>query len=396
MLNMQKTEKASRKTLRTIALGVGAASFLTIPLALEVRLKQARQPLTDAWQHLSIEPRRSTLLGMSFRSPQVVTLGLDLRTSLSTLLTYPFQIIRLGAYWNRIELAPGKFHTDELDWQIDAAERAGKQIILCVGPLKNFSYPEFFVPAHYLRPPFQEHILIKPFANPSLFAAAIAFITRLVERYKERKGIVAWQLEHEAVDPLGVEHSWRLDVAFVEKEVEAVRNADPSRPIMMNGFLPTSLPVRFSQWWRTRDQGDSLAVAQCIADIVGIDYYPRHALMTVGTKTVYLDGSKSPWQQQRRKQLFAWTRAHGQKLMIAEGQAEPWEAVTIPPNPYGQGMYSCLPEQVITNYNTCMRWSRREVPLYAYLFWGAEYWMLRKQCADSSYLQAFARILEHA
>ena len=393
---MQKTENASRKTLRTIALGVGAASSLTLPIALEVRLKQATQPLTDAWQHLPIEPRRSTLLGISFRSPQVDVLGLDAQTTLQTLLTYPFQIIRLGAYWNRIELAPGKFHTDELDWQIDAAERAGKQIILCVGPLKNFSYPEFFVPAHYLRPPFQEHTLIKPFANPSLFAAAIAFITRLVERYKQRKGIVAWQLEHEAVDPLGVEHSWRLDVAFVEKEVEAVRNADPSRPIMMNGFLPTSLPVRFSQWWRTRDQGDSLAVAQCIADIVGIDYYPRHALMTVGTKTVYLDGSKSPWQQQRRKQLFAWTRAHGQKLMIAEGQAEPWEAVTIPPNPYGQGMYSCLPEQVITNYNTCMRWSRREVPLYAYLFWGAEYWMLRKQCADSSYLQAFARILEHA
>ena len=393
---MQKTEKASRKTLRTIALGVGAASFLTIPLALEVRLKQATQPLTDAWQDLSIEPRRSTLLGMSFRSPQVATLGLDLRTTLSTLLTYPFQMIRLGAYWNRIELAPGKFYTDEIDWQIDAAERAGKQIILCIGPLKTFSYPEFYVPAHHLSNPFPEHTLIKPSAYPSLITAATAFITRLVERYKDRKGIVAWQLEQEAVDPLGVEHSWRLDVAFVKKEVEAVRNADPSRPIMMNGFLPTSLPVRFSQWWRTHDQGDSLAVAQRMADIVGIDYYPRHALMTVGTKTVYLDGSKSPWQQQRRKQLFAWTRAHGQKLMIAEGQAEPWEAVTIPPNPYGQGMYSCLPEQVITNYNACMRWSRGEVPLYAYLFWGAEYWMLRKQCADSSYLQVFARILEHA
>src|SRR5207248_10790052 len=393
---MHKTEKASSKTLRTIALGVGAASFLTIPLALEVRLKQATQPLTDAWQHLPIEPRRSTLLGISFRPPQVAALGLDARTTLPTLLTYPFQIIRLGAYWNRIELAPGKFHTDELDWQIDAAERAGKQIILCIGPLKTFSYPEFFVPTHHLRPPFPEHTLIKPSAYPSLITVATTFITRLIERYKQRKGIVAWQLEHEAVDPLGVEHSWRLDVNFVEKEVEAVRNADPSRPIMMNGFLPTSLPVRFSQWWRTHDQGDSLAVAQRIADIVGIDYYPRHALMTVGNKTVYLDGSKSPWQQQRRKQLFAWTRAHSQKLMIAEGQAEPWEAVTIPPNPYGQGMYSCLPEQVITNYNTCMRWSRREVPLYAYLFWGAEYWMLRKQCADSSYLQVFARILEHA
>jgi hypothetical protein len=382
--------------MRTIALGVGAASLLTIPLALEVRVKQATQPLTDAWQHLHIEPHHSTLLGISFRSPQVAALGLDMRTTLATLLTFPFQIIRLGAYWNRIERAPGRFDADELDWQIDSAERAGKQIILGIGPLKNFSYPEFFVPVYYLNPPFQEHALIKLFAHPALLEAAKAYITYLVERYKQRKGIVAWQLEHEAVDPLGVEHSWRLAVDFVEKELEAIRNVDRSRPIMLNGFLPTSLPVRLSQWWRTRDQGDSLAVAQRLADIVGIDYYPRHALTTIGNKTVYLNGSKSPWHQRRRRQLFAWTRTHGQKLMIAEGQAEPWEAVTIPPNPHGQGMYSCLPEQIITNYNACMRWSQREVPLYAYLFWGAEYWMLRKQCQDPSYLQAFARIFEHA
>src|SRR6267154_1316056 len=108
---MQKTEKALRKNLRTIALGVGAASFLTLPLALEVRVKQATQPLTGAWQHLSIEPRRSTLLGISFRLPQVDVLGLDARTTLQTLLTYPFQLIRLGAYWNRIEPEPGIFLT---------------------------------------------------------------------------------------------------------------------------------------------------------------------------------------------------------------------------------------------------------------------------------------------
>src|SRR6266481_893169 len=218
--SMQNTDKASHKALRTIALGIGAASCLTIPIALEIRLKQATQPLTDAWQHLPIEPRRSTLLGISFRSPQVDVLGLDARTILQTLLAYPFQLIRLGAYWNRIEPEPGLFNTDELDWQIDAAEQAGKHIILCVGPLKTFSYPEFFVPAHHLSHPFPEYTLIKPSAYPSLLAAATAFITRLVERYKHRKSIVAWQLEHEAVDPLGVEHSWRLDVAFVEKEVE--------------------------------------------------------------------------------------------------------------------------------------------------------------------------------
>src|ERR1700693_3198801 len=110
---MQKIEKASRRTLRTVALGVGAASLLTVPFALELRLKQATQPLTDAWQHMPIEPRRSTMLGISFRSPQVAALRLDLRTTLPTLLTYPFQIIRLGAYWNLIERAPGTFNTDE-------------------------------------------------------------------------------------------------------------------------------------------------------------------------------------------------------------------------------------------------------------------------------------------
>jgi beta-galactosidase GanA len=393
---MQKIKKVPRRTLRTVALGVGAASLLTVPFALELRLKQATQPLTDVWQHLPIEPRRSTLLGISFRSPQIDVLGLDVRTTLHTLLAYPFQLIRLGAYWNRMEPEPGTFSFDELDWQIDAAEQAGKHIILCVGPLKNFSYPEFFVPAHHLRQPFPEHTLIKPSAYPSLLTAATDFITRLVERYADRKGIVAWQLEHEAVDPLGVEHSWRLDAAFVAKEVETVRKADPTRPVMMNGFLPTSLLVQLSQWWRTRDQGDSLAVAQNMADMVGIDYYPRQALLTVGAKTLYLDGSRRPWQQRRRKRLFTWTRAHGQQLLIAEGQAEPWETITTPPNPEKQGMYSCLPEQVIVNYNTCMRWSQPEVPLYAYLFWGAEYWMLRKQCADPGYLQAFTRILENA
>jgi Beta-galactosidase len=391
---MKRTHKASRRALHTIALS--AASILTIPLLSEVRLKQATQPLTDKWQRLPIVPRGSTQLGISYRPPQVEALGLDARTTLQTLLTYPYHLIRLGAYWNRMEPAQGIFYTDELDWQIDAAEQAGKQIILCVGPLKTFSYPEFFVPSHRLAQPFPEHTRIKPSAYPSLSTAATEFITRLVERYKHRQGIVAWQVEHEAVDPLGVEHSWRLDVSFVEKEVEALRKADPTRPVMMNGFLPTSLLVRLSQWWRTRDQGDSLAVAQHLADIVGIDYYPRHALMAVGARTLYLDGSRRPWQQQRWKHVFAQSHAHRQKLMIAEGQAEPWEAVTTPPNPPGQGMYSCLPEQVILNYNTCMRWSQREIPLYAYLFWGAEYWMLRKQSGDPSYLQAFARILENA
>ena len=362
----------------------------------EFRLKRPTQPLTDAWRHMPIAARGSTLLGISFRPLQAAAFGLDARGALQTLLGYPFQLIRLGAYWNQIEPGPGKFLTGELDGQIDAAERAGKQIILCVGPLKTFGYPEFFAPAHHLRSPFPEHTLIKPSAYPDLLDAAAAFITRLVERYHKRTSIVAWQLEHEAVDPLGVEHSWRLDVDFVEREAEVLRKADPTRPLLMNGYLPASLPVRFNQWLQTRDQGDSLALALRLADLVGIDYYPRNALVNVGSRTLYLDGSRSAWLQARQQQLFKWAAGHRQKLLVSEGQAEPWETVTTPPNPASQAMYSCLPEQVILNYNAWLGQVSPAAPLYAYLFWGAEYWLLRKQGQDPSYLGAFQRILESA
>ncbi len=361
-----------------------------------LRLRRAEIPLTDAWRRLRVQPRGSTRLGISVRTPVLESLGLDAGATLAALLRHPFQLIRLGAYWNRMEPALGMFAPDELDRQVDAAERTGKEIILCVGPVKTFGYPEFFVPAHHLAAPLPEGRLVSPSSHPALLAAAIAFATRVVERYRGREGIVAWQVEHEAVDPLGAEHSWRLDAAFVEREVKAVRAADPTRPVVMNGFLPMSAPVRLVQWWRCRDQGDSLAAAQRLADIVGLDCYSRHALAGLGGTTLYLDaGGSGP--SGRQEELQAWARRPGRRLMVSEGQAEPWETVTTPPNPANRAMFSCPPERVIGNYNDCTAWIGQDgASLWAYLFWGAEYWMLRERSGDASYLAAFRRVLEES
>jgi hypothetical protein len=192
-----------------------------------------------------------------------------------------------------------------------------------------------------------------------------------------------------------VEHSWRLSAGFVAEEVAAIRAADPARPIMMNGFLPTSTPVRVMQWWRSRDQGDSLDVARRLADTVGIDFYPRHAVAGTGRWSLYLDGSRRPWQRTRWTEVLRWAAAApGRRVLIAEGQAEPWEAVTLPPDPGGRVMYSCPPQQLIETFNHCMREFRRaRTDPWAYLFWGAEYWLLREQHGDPSYLRAFARVL---
>ncbi|GIH16293.1 beta-galactosidase [Rugosimonospora africana] len=378
-----------------VATAGAIAAALVAPVAAQVRIARAARPLTDGWSGMPVAGRGATRLGLSFRPRQAEAMGLESDACLRTLLAYPFQVIRLAAYWDRIEPAPGSFQPDELDRQIDAAEQAGKDIIVCVGAVKAFGYPEFFVPGHHLPQPLREGRLVEPGHHPALLGAATGFVTQIVRRYRDRPAIVAWQVEHEAVDPLGMEHSWRLSEDFVRREVDAVRAADPTRPVLMNGFLPTSLPVAVQQGWRTRDQGDSLSVAQRLADIVGVDFYPRHALVAAAGRSVYLDGSRTPWQQRRRRRLFARAAATGKQVMVSEGQAEPWEAVTDPPSPDHAGMYSCLPEHVIGNFNQCMRWSREaRSPVSAYLFWGAEYWLLRERGGDSRYLRAFQRVLE--
>jgi Beta-galactosidase len=382
-----------RTGLRWAVLAAGAAGVAGA--AAQVRVARAARPLTGRWEQVPVAPRGGARLGISFRPLQACALGLEPMAALTELLRYDFELIRLGAYWDRIETGPGRFDPSELDRQVDAAERAGKQIILCVGPVKTFGYPEFFVPSHQLPEPLREGILVEPGAYGALVEASTAFASRLVTRYRDREAIVAWQVEHDAVDPLGMEHSWRLSAAFVRREVEAVRAADPTRPVLMNGFLPTSAPVRLQQWWRTRDQGDSLVVAQQLADIVGVDFYPRHAVVAAAGRTVYLAGRIGALD--RRRALLRAAAAGTRRLMIIEGQAEPWEAVTTPPSPQRQGMYSCLPEHVIENYSQCMRWNRRPGrDLEAYLFWGAEYWLLRQQQGDPRYLRAFARILRDA
>jgi hypothetical protein len=367
------------------------------PALTEVRLRRAARPLTERWRQLPVRPRGAAQLGISFRPLQAAALGVDPHAGLQALLAYPFPLIRLSAYWNRLESRDGDFQPGELDRQLDAAEQAGKQVIMGLGAVKSFGYPEFFVPGHYLSQPLREGSLVRPDERRDLLDGAVAFVRRVIERYRHRACIIAWQVEHEAVDPLGMEHSWRLAEEFVRREVEAVRAADPGRPVMMNGFLATSTPVALQQWWRTRDQGDSLAVAQRLADIVGVDFYPRHALASAGPLSLYLDGSRTPWQQRRRERLLDGVAAAGRRVMIAEGQAEPWEAVTTPPSPAGRAMFSCRPEDLIRNYNQAMRWS--EGPAFAveaYLFWGAEYWLLRDRGGDPSYLRAFARVLERS
>lgn len=378
---------------RTLLAGGLAAAVAALA---ELRIGRADRAETDRWSTIPVAPARGVELGLSFRPRQAEALGLDVAETLDALLAYPFPVIRLAAYWDRMERADGGFDTTELDWQLDAAERAGKEAIVCLGPVKAFGYPEYFVPPARLSEPLPEGRLVDENTHPELLAAVTDQLTRVVRRYQDRRCVRAWQVEHEAADPLGMEHSWRLSTSFIRREVDSVRAADPSRPVLMNGFLPTSTAVLAQQWWRTRDQGDSLVVAQDLADIVGLDVYPRHALVGFGRWSVYLEGARGLLPSWRRRRLLDRARSAGREVVVTEGQAEPWETVTVPPSPDGRVPFSCPPERIIENYNECQRWLGRGRTFGTYLFWGAEYWVQRQRQGDPRYLEAFGRVLERS
>jgi hypothetical protein len=157
---MRGARGRSHGAVRGVGLALAAAGALAVPLALETRINRSVQPLTGAWKDLPVEPRGGTLLGISFRPLQVDAFGMDGPATFRTLLAYPFQMIRLGAYWSRIQPQAGECDTSELDWQIEAAEGAGRQVILAVGAVNNFGYPEFFVPRHRLKQPRREGSLV--------------------------------------------------------------------------------------------------------------------------------------------------------------------------------------------------------------------------------------------
>jgi hypothetical protein len=383
----------SRRTI--LGASLAAAALGTLPFVSELRIADVNQPLTDEWSRMPIASRGSSLLGISFRPLQIIAFGMDIRSTLQALLKYPIQIVRVGVYWDRIEPYPGVFDTSELDWIIDSIEGAGAKIILCVGALKTFGFPDYHIPQHYMPQPFADRTLITPAAHPALLDAAQDSVSKIVERYKSRESIIAWQLENEPADPLFWAHYWRISTAFVTQELVALRAIDRTKPVMINGGLTTSLSLKIGELLMTSDQGNSLTLAQKISDIIGIDYYPRIAAFSLASKNVYLDTTHVPWGRGDWGNLAGWARTHGKKFMVAEGQAEPWEITIVPPRPPHFAPYSCTPEALIQNYNAWMSFQECS-SLYAYLFWGAEYWLYRWKQGDKQYLDAFTRVLEHA
>jgi len=137
--------------------------------------------------------------------------------------------LRLMSYWNEHEKVQGKYDFTELDWQIDMAEKYDAAVTLCIG-LRQPRWPESHWPAWAKRMPKEEW-------NGALYK----YITAVVERYKDRKCIVSYQLENEALlKTFGADGDF--DRKRLKYEFRLVKKLDPIRPVIMTTSNSWGIP----------------------------------------------------------------------------------------------------------------------------------------------------------
>jgi hypothetical protein len=320
-------------------------------------------------------PLGTPVYGLDFSCRQAEWLGEDCHAAYTAIVEQlGVRHIRLSAYWNEIEPAPGQYDFSSIDWQIDEAARHGIAVTLSVG-IKAQRSPEFYMPEWVVA---GRHIPDgdSPANYPDITAAALAYVRATVAHEGGNPAIEVWQVENEPyVHFWGTAHDWSLPEWFVEREAATVRSADPRRRPLL---------ITHASWLRT--DGTWRRILNT-ADIVGEAVYTRRQRGPLGF--VYLLpfhlGPLTPDLPGQERTA----RTMGKAVWISELQAEPFEApwVNIRAAPVCD-FPSISPDLLRSNLELAQRSGAER----AYL-WGAEWWYYcLTQRHDASYWQVARQV----
>jgi endo-1,4-beta-mannosidase len=229
--------------------------------------------------------------GATFSIKQARDLGLNWReVYLATLDDLKVRDLRLPAYWSEVEGVRGMYKWDDLDWLVDEAGKRETKIIMVVG-MRQPRWPECHFP---------EWAKILP--ENETQQQTLNYIKAVIERYKGKPNIVAWQVENEPFLPNFGECP-SLNADFLDAEIALVRMLD-ARPVVVTDSGELSV------WFRAAGR----------ADIFGTSIYRD----TYSKKLErYIHYPISPTFFKIKKNL-AGIIAYPKKWIVIELQAEPW------------------------------------------------------------------------
>jgi hypothetical protein len=310
--------------------------------------------LSSKFEWPSRGPSRDTVYGADFSCRQSEWLGEDCREAYTAMLDQlGVRHVRLSAYWDEIEPAPGTFDFSSIDWQISEAASRDVGVTLSVG-IKGQRSPEFYVP-DWARAGRRIPDGSSPTDYPDIASAALDFVRVTVEHEAAQNAIEVWQVENEPyVHFWQTAHDWSLPASFVAREAGVVRSADPSlRPLIVTH----ASWLRMDGTWRNILQN---------ADIVGEAVYTKRQRGPLASMYL-LPFELGPLTPDLPYQERTAARA-GKAVWISELQAEPFEAPWI--DIRGSCNYPTISPQLLRDNLTLADRSGAE---RAYL-WGAEWW----------------------
>lgn len=312
-----------------------------------------------------------TKIGTTFARGYCQYLGLDPKKSLDEIIKLDLNPIRVGIYWEEVEIKPGKFDFSNFDWIIDKLTRAKIDIILAVGA-KTPRWPEFHLP---------EFIKNKyDFKNKEkinslvFFQDVIKYLKAVLGHYGNISAIKYIQVENEPFEPFGP-NKRIIHPDFLVKEIEHVKTLIKKPLVCTNGGLDP-LPV-----WLAKLSGKYQRLQKCLVqnvDYIGLDVYPIIPQKFLG-KFYYFKANQSHWNKlaQIKKQI----ESSSKHAWITELQAEPWEPKSMETkNPLGNP--SCTPELVKEYLKKA-----REIGFEVILLWGAEFWLACAKDKNNEWLR---------
>jgi len=292
---------------------------------------------------VKVPEQKNITWGVNFSEAHAVFLKLDWKkTYISILDDLGVKNIKLITNWNWIQGEKDKFYFDNIDFQLEEAEKRNAKIIYVVG-MKTGRWPECHLPdwaINLSKEEQQEEIL--------------EYIKEVILRYRDQTSIIYWQVENEPLYRFGI-CPW-YDEDFLKKEVALVKSLDNTRPIIISDSGEQSLWIKAAK----------------IGDVVGTTMYRRVWVHITDNLGFYMNmpfPSQGYWLKSQIISKF-----FGKKVINVELQAEPWLPNVFKEMPLKEQEKTMNLEQFRDNINYA-----KKSGFDTFYLWGAEWWYYMKE-----------------
>ena len=245
------------------------------------------------------------------------------------------QGVRLVAYWDRIEKRKGECDFSSLDEQMRIAAEFKTPVILALGQ-RVPRWPECHIPK---------------WANPK--KDLLPYMKKVVKRYRGYRNILYWQVENEPFLHFG--ECPKADKKLIVSEIDAVRNLDPGRKILLTDG------GEFGDWYRAAKRGN----------IFGTTLYRKVHSRFFGEFTYPITPEIYPL---KRDIIQFLTGKPDQNFIIIELGTEPWGDKQIFEMTLDEQIQNFRMKDFRDNINYAL-----DCRYDTYYLWGAEWWYYLKK-----------------